>query len=372
MKKRNNPLLSPLSWLYGLGVGLRNFLFNQGVLKQQSYPIPLICVGNITVGGTGKTPHVELLISILREHRRIAVISRGYKRKSRGLREVTLASTADEVGDEPKQIKQKYPEVRFIVDGNRRRAMDYLLALPEVERPEVVLLDDGFQHRYVHPSFSILLIDAQRELHEDELLPLGGLREPATARYRADCIILTKCPHDMRPITLRIMQRNLALYPHQRIFFSRIDYQQPRAVRTLLGEAMPPLPQDAQVIALSGIASPQLFLAHIEEHYTLLDSLIYPDHHHFRPKDFATLIERWRELSQRHLGTPLYIICTEKDAVRLTDSLTELPQELVEHLYYLPIETQILYHPQEFHSMICKAANSLPRSLQTQGRAPLK
>ena len=332
MKKRNNPLLYPLSWLYGLGVGLRNFLFNQGVLKQQSYPIPLICVGNITVGGTGKTPHVELLISILRDHRRIAVISRGYKRKSRGLREVTLASTADEVGDEPKQIKQKYPEVCFIVDGNRRRAMDYLLALPEVERPEVVLLDDGFQHRYVHPSFSILLIDAQRELHEDELLPLGGLREPATARYRADCIILTKCPHDMRPITLRIMQR----------------------------------------IALSGIASPQLFLAHIEEHYTLLDSLIYPDHHHFRPKDFATLIERWRELSQRYLETSLYIICTEKDAVRLTDSLTELPQELVEHLYYLPIETQILYHPQEFHSMICKAANSLPRSLQTQGRAPLK
>ena len=235
MKKRNNPLLYPLSWLYGLGVGLRNFLFDQGVLKQQAYPIPLICVGNITVGGTGKTPHVELLISILREQRRIAVISRGYKRKSRGLKDVTLTSTADEVGDEPKQIKQKYPEVRFVVDGNRRRAMAYLLALPEAERPDVVLLDDGFQHRYVHPSFSILLIDAQRELHDDELLPLGGLREPATARYRADCIILTKCPHNMRPITLRIMQRNLALYPHQRIFFSRIEYQQPRSVRTLLG-----------------------------------------------------------------------------------------------------------------------------------------
>lgn len=372
MKKRNNPFLYPLSWLYGLGVGLRNFLFNQGIFKQQSYSIPLICVGNITVGGTGKTPHVELLISILRDQRRIAVISRGYKRKSRGLKEVTLTSTADEVGDEPKQIKQKYPEVRFVVDGNRRRAMAYLLALPEDERPEVVLLDDGFQHRYVHPSFSILLIDAHRELHEDELLPLGGLREPATARYRADCIILTKCPPDMRPITLRIMQRNLALYPHQRIFFSRIDYQKPRAVRALLGEAAPSLSHKVQVIALSGIASPQHFLDYVKEHYELLDRFIYPDHHHFRAKDFTTISERWQELSRRHSESPLYIICTEKDAVRLTDSLDELPRELVDHLYFLPIETQILYHPKEFNSMVCKAANSLPRSLQTQGRTPLK
>ena len=372
MKKRNNPLLYPLSWFYGLGVGLRNFLFDQGILKQQAYPIPLICVGNITVGGTGKTPHVELLISILREQRRIAVISRGYKRKSRGLKEVTLTSTADEVGDEPKQIKQKYPEVRFVVDGNRRRAMAYLLALPEVERPEVVLLDDGFQHRYVHPSFSILLVDAQRELHDDELLPLGGLREPATARYRADCIILTKCPHDMRPITLRIMQRNLALYPHQRIFFSRIEYQQPRSVRTLLGGEGMPLPDKARILALSGIASPQHFLGYVEEHYELVGRLVYPDHHHFRAKEFTTITQRWQELSEGHSDAPLYIVCTEKDAVRLTDSLDELPAALVAQLYFLPITTQILYHPQEFQTMICKAANSIPRSLQSQGHAPLR
>ena len=364
MKKSNNPLLYPLSWLYGLGVGLRNFLFNQGILKQQSYPIPLICVGNITVGGTGKTPHVELLISILRKQYRIAVISRGYKRKSRGLREVTLTSTAEEVGDEPKQIKQKYPEVRFVVDGNRRRAMRYLLALPEGERPEVVLLDDGFQHRYVHPSFTILLIDAQRELHDDELLPLGGLREPATARYRADCIILTKCPHDMQPIKLRIMQRNLNLYAHQEIFFSRIHYQQPRAVRTLLGGEGSSLPKDALVIALSGIASPGLFFSYLAERYELIDQLVYPDHHQFRRKDFTAISERWQELCEQHSGRPVYIVCTEKDAVRFTDSLGELPEELVKQLYFLPIETQILYKPQEFREMICKAAKSLPPSLQ--------
>ena len=264
----------------------------------------------------------------------------------------------------PSKSSRSIPRCASVVDGNRRRAMRYLLALPEEERPEVVLLDDGFQHRYVHPSFSILLIDAQRELHDDELLPLGGLREPATARYRADCIILTKCPHDMQPIKLRIMQRNLDLYAHQEIFFSRIHYQQPRAVHTLLGEAGSPLPKDALIIALSGIASPGLFFTYLGERYELIDQLVYPDHHQFRPRDFTAISERWQELCEQYSGRPVYIVCTEKDAVRFTDSLGELPEALVKQLYFLPIETQILYKPQEFRDMICKAANSLPPSLQ--------
>lgn len=364
MKRSNNPLFHLLSWLYGSGVNLRNFLFNQGILKQQTYPIPLICVGNITVGGTGKTPHVELLISILRSRHRIAVISRGYKRKTRGLQEVSLSSTVSEVGDEPKQIKQKYPEVRFVVDGNRRRAMAYLMSLPPHERPEVVLLDDGFQHRYVHPSFSILLVDAQRELHEDRLLPVGDLREPSIARYRADCIVLTKCPKDMQPITLRIMQRNLALYPHQRIFFSRIDYQKPRAVCTLLGEEGTPLEEGARLLGLSGIASPEPFFAYLREHYELVDTLVYRDHHHFRDRDYEAILSAWRQARASKPSEPLYILCTEKDAVRLTDHFRELPTELQQALYYLPIETQILYRPEEFRQMIEKVAIALPHSLR--------
>lgn len=364
MKQSRNPLLYLLSWLYGLGVGLRNFLFSQGLLKEQSYPIPLLCVGNITVGGTGKTPHVELLIAILRSEHRIAVISRGYRRKSRGLREVTLESTVAEVGDEPKQIKLKYPEVRFVVDGNRRRAMRYLMSLPEEERPEVVLLDDGFQHRYVHPSFSILLVDASRELHEDALLPLGGLREPATARYRADCIILTKCPQDMSPIQLRIMQRNLALYPHQKIFFSRIQYLPTRPLGSLLGEGATSLPEGAAVLALSGIASPRPFLEHLGEKYKLIGQLTYKDHHLFTPSDLRHLEESWRRARAEVSEGALYLLCTEKDAVRLLDSYETLAEDFRSHLYYLPIDTEILFKPEDFSALIRKVALALPRSLQ--------
>ena len=168
----------------------------------------------------------------------------------------------------------------------------------------------------------------------------------------------------MQPIKLRIMQRNLDLYAHQEIFFSRIHYQQPRAVRTLLGESGSPLPKDALVIALSGIASPGLFFSYLAERYELIDQLVYPDHHQFRRKDFTAISERWQELCEQHSGRPVYIVCTEKDAVRFTDSLGELPEELVKRLYFLPIETQILYKPQEFREMISKAANSLPPSLQ--------
>lgn len=364
MQRHDNHLLLPVAWLYGAVVNLRNFLFNQRVLPQQAYPIPLICVGNITVGGTGKTPHVELLIELLSPSHRIAVISRGYRRRTHGLREVTLDSTVDEVGDEPKQMKHKFPEVRFIVDGNRRRAMAHLLALPEGERPEVVLLDDGFQHRYVRPSFSILLVDAQRELHTDRLLPVGDLREPATARYRADCIILTKCPEDMSPIQLRIMQRNLALYPHQRVFFSRISYAEPIALSAMCGGAEEQLPEGARVLAVSGIARPESFHSYLRGHYELVDAISYRDHHQFRPRDIEELRERYNELQQGKPDEPLYILTTEKDAVRLADHYDSLPEELRSALFYLPIRTQILYHPEQFAKMISTAACALPTALQ--------
>ena len=364
MKQSRNPFLYLLSLLYGAGVGLRNFLFNQGILKEQSYQIPIICVGNITVGGTGKTPHVELLISILRSRHRIAVISRGYGRKSRGLCEVTLDSTVSEVGDEPKQIKLKYPEVRFIVDGNRRRAIRHLFSLAPQDRPDVILLDDGFQHRYVHPSFSILLVDASRELHEDALLPFGRLREPTTARYRADCIILTKCSADISPIQLRIMQRNLALYPHQQIFFSRIQYLAPRPLRSLCEADERTLSGGVQVLALSGVASPAPFLSYLREQYELVDELIYRDHHLFTSSDLQEIERAWREAQAKTPAMPLYVITTEKDAVRLADSYASLAEDFCSHLFFLPITTEILFKPECFQQMIHKVAVALPRSLQ--------
>jgi len=372
-KRTNNPLLHLLSWLYGCGVGFRNFLFNQGVLKGETYPVPLICVGNITVGGTGKTPHIELIVSLLSPSYRIAIISRGYKRKSHGQRVVTRTSTVSEVGDEPRQLGLKYPHVRIIVDGDRRRAMRHLMSLPEGERPDVVLLDDGFQHRYVHPSFSILLVDAQRELHEDTLLPVGTLREPASARYRADCIVLTKCPSNLQPINLRIMQRNLALYPHQRIFFSRVIYRDPAPLASLERDSEhtahdsqhQTLPSGTSVIALAGIASPKPFYDYLERHYKVVSRITFQDHHNFRTKDLEHIRSVWqREQAIVGADEPVYIIATEKDAVRLFDLKQRLGDELTARVFYLPIATEILYNPEDFKKMIFQAAKALPSGLR--------
>lgn len=367
MQRRDNPLLKLCSLVYGAGVSLRNYLFNSGLLREHHYDIPLICVGNITVGGTGKTPHIELIIELLRPSYRLAVISRGYKRSSRGLQDVTPGASVQQIGDEPKQLSLKYPEVRLIVDGDRRRAMRYLMALPEAERPEVVLLDDGFQHRYVHPSFSILLVDASRELHEDALLPAGNLREPASARYRADCIIMTKCPEDMSPIQMRIMQRNLALYPHQQIFFSHICYHRPRRLRSLAGLASShrggELPDGVCLVALSGIAAPQSFHSYLESKYRLVERLVYPDHHSYRSRDLAAIAQRYEALRAQS-PDPLYLMTTEKDAVRLVELQDELPAELVDHLYYLPIRTEILYQREAFEQMLQRAASALPPALR--------
>lgn len=364
-KRRSNPLLHLLSWLYGVGVDIRNTLFDQGILKQKKYPIPLICVGNITVGGTGKTPHIELLLNLLTPEHRVAVISRGYKRQSHGLQIATASSTVQQVGDEPRQIALKYPHVQVIVDGNRRRAMKFLLAQPAEHRPEVVLLDDGFQHRYVQPSFSILLVDASRELHEDALLPVGSLREPASARYRADCIILTKCPVDLQPIDLRIMRRNLALYTHQDIFFSRIAYQEARPLRNLKQPVDEILPFGAPVIAVAGIASTGLFFEDLKRYYKVMATVAFHDHHNFRPSDFKHIRDVWeREQAFAGIAQSVSIVCTEKDAVRLMDLEPKLDDELAERIFYLPITTEILFKPEDFRKMILQAAKALPPSLQ--------
>ena len=251
--------------------------------------------------------------------------------------------------------------------------MRHLMSLPEGERPDVVLLDDGFQHRYVHPSFSILLVDAQRELHEDTLLPVGTLREPASARYRADCIVLTKCPSNLQPINLRIMQRNLALYPHQRIFFSRVIYRDSAPLASLVRDsehtAHDPqhqtLPSGTSVIALAGIASPNPFYDYLERHYKVVSRITFQDHHNFRTKDLEHIRSVWqREQAIVGADEPVYIIATEKDAVRLFDLKQQLGDELTARVFYLPIATEILYNPEDFKKMIFQAAKALPSSLR--------
>jgi tetraacyldisaccharide 4'-kinase len=198
-----NKKLLCLSWLYGLGVGIRNLLFEMGILKSRSFSTPVISVGNITVGGTGKTPHVEYLVRLLKPHYQVAVLSRGYKRKSSGFVLSDENTPMPMIGDEPFQIKQKFPDVVVAVDRKRTRGISKLIAGEGGVDIDVVLLDDAFQHRYVNPGVNILLVDYHRLVIYDRLLPAGRLREPVEAKNRADIVIITKCPKDLKPMVPR-------------------------------------------------------------------------------------------------------------------------------------------------------------------------
>ena len=189
-----NKWLLPVSWLYGLGVRLRNKCFEWGILKSRSFSVPIISVGNITVGGSGKTPHVEYLVEMLKDKVRVAVLSRGYKRKSKGYQLASPLSTVSDIGDEPLQMKKKYPNVHVAVDANRCEGIDRLTQDDETKDTDVILLDDAYQHRYVKPGINILLVDYHRLIIYDKLLPAGRLREPKDGKRRADMVIITKCP----------------------------------------------------------------------------------------------------------------------------------------------------------------------------------
>ncbi len=362
MLTRCTPLLRPLALLYGAVVRVRNVLFDIGVLPSQSYDVPVICVGNITVGGTGKTPHVEYILSLLTPRYRVAVLSRGYKRQTRGLVDATDSSRVQDIGDEPMQLKLKYPSIRLVVDGNRRRAMSYLMSLSPSERPEVVVMDDGMQHRYVRPSCVILLMDSNRPILEDRMLPEGSLREKASARYRADILIATKCRTDLSPIEQRLMERSLGLFSHQKMFFSSMRYLPPRLLSSLgaRGEQVEivPIPRHTPLLLITGIARPEPLEEHLRGRYEIVDRRIYPDHHNFTASDIQELNATFAHLSQQSTR-PLCALCTEKDAVRLWDLRAQLSQALLEHLYYLPIEVKVLGQTRELERQILLAAKAL-------------
>lgn len=377
-------LLRPLAWLYGLGVWLRNLAFDYGLLRVHDYPIPIICVGNITVGGTGKTPQVEYILRRLTPHYRVAVISRGYKRRTKGQIIAQVDSPAADIGDEPKQLKLKFPEVTLVVDANRRRAMKYLLALPETERPEVVVMDDGLQHRYIRPTYSMLLMDATRPFTDDHLLPEGRLREPSSARFRADCIVVTKCSPTLSPIQQRIEGRALALRPHQRVFFSCIDYQPLRSLTELIGggSSQPAASlshrvtgtgrlgaeeQRSPVLLIVGLGNPQPFIAYAAQHYDVVERCLFADHHDFKRRDIKAIVDLATRRLEQH--PHLTILTTEKDAMRLIEHREEIPSHIIERMYYLPIVTKILGgEAAELDRILHRVARSRPGSLQTMIR----
>ena len=225
-----NEWLLPLSWLYGLGVRFRNWLFDVGIKKSQAFDIPVISVGNITVGGSGKTPHVEYLVRLLKDKARVAVLSRGYKRKGKGFILADENTTMEEIGDEPFQMHRKFPDVAVAVEKKRVKGIELLQENPATKDVEVIVLDDAFQHRHVKPGINILLVDYHRLFIYDKLLPAGRLREPVSGKRRADIVIVTKCPKDLKPMEYRVLTKALDLFPYQGLYFTTINYRAPQYV----------------------------------------------------------------------------------------------------------------------------------------------
>ena len=331
-----NKKLRPLSWLYGLGVGFRNFLFETGILKSQTYATPVISVGNITVGGTGKTPHVEYLIRLLKDKTNLAVLSRGYKRKSSGFVLADNNTTIYDIGDEPFQMKQKFPNITVAVDKKRTRGINRLIKGEAGKDIDVILLDDAFQHRYVTPGINILLVDYHRLIIYDELLPSGRLREGAGSKNRADIVIITKCPVNMKPMEFRVLTKAMALYPYQQLYFSTYTYE---GLERLDGQectgGLESL-ADKHVLLVTGIASPEQMKLDLQSYAKDIRPLAFADHHQFKEKDIRLINETFSELP-----SPKCIITTEKDAVRLR-TVEGLRDEVLQHFYVLPIRIKLM------------------------------
>ena len=336
-----NKKLLPLSWLYGLGVGFRNLLFEMGILKSRPYSTPVISVGNITVGGTGKTPHVEYLIRLLKDRAKVAVLSRGYKRKTCGFVLAGDDATVRTIGDEPYQMKTKFPDITVAVDKKRTRGIEKLTSGDYVKDIDVILLDDAFQHRYVKPGINILLVDYHRLIIYDKLLPAGRLREPVVSKNRADIVIVTKCPKDLKPMEFRVITKAMSLYPYQQLFFSTHEFETlrpvfPTAPNAEITQTLSESLADKNVLLLTGIASPEQMLIDLKNYAKEVTPLAFSDHHDFKKKDVDRINEAFNALP-----SPKLIVTTEKDETRLKQ-VEGLSDEVKSRLYVLPIKIEIL------------------------------
>ncbi len=328
--------LYPLSILYGVVVYIRNFLYDYKMLKSTDFDIPVISIGNITAGGTGKTPHTEYLVNLLKKHVQVVTLSRGYKRKSKGFVLVETDSDVHQVGDEPLQIKRKFPDVTVAVDENRVHGIKKLLQA-EIQ-PDVILLDDAFQHRRVNPGINILLIDYNRPVDADHLLPLGRLRERKYQQRRANIVIYTKCPNEITPIRRRIIMKEVNLRPYQSLYFTTMTYGDPVAVFPEQAVPMPSIHEkQISTIMLAGIASPGQFRDYISSKTSLVDELIFGDHHRYTEKDLKAIDQKF-EFYREH--SP-FILTTEKDAMRLRGE-NRLSPQVKAHLYYVPVGINFL------------------------------
>ena len=346
--------LFPFSLLYGLIVIVRNYLYEKDVLKSVSFNLPVISVGNLIVGGTGKSPMVEYLIRLLQDNYKMATISRGYKRKTKGYILATPGTTALDIGDEPMQFYSKFPGIPVAVGEERIEAIPQLLQdFPETN---VIVLDDAFQHRKIHPGLNILLTECNNLFTRDFFLPTGDLRDQRSSYKRADIIVVTKCHPFMSLDEKAAITNEIKPMPHQQIFFTTILYNQPYHIFT---KQIRTINFFDEVLLVTGIANTTPIKTYIVNQAKTYNELCFSNHHIYTIDDLKEIRKRFNEINDDYK----IIVTTEKDAVRLLkfkDELIDLP------LFVLPVEHRFLFgDTHHFNSLITGFINHFPFNTET-------
>ncbi len=326
-------ILLPFSWFYGLTTDIRNYLYDKGLYKSTAFDLPIINVGNITVGGTGKSPQVEYLIRLLKAKYKIATLSRGYGRKTKGFILADNTSNAEIIGDEPMQFYQKFNNKIIVTVGEQRvEAIEQILQ----QKPdtEVIILDDAFQHRAVKPSFNILLIDYNRPIDEDYPFPAGRLRERRHGAKRSDLVVITKCPDGLTLEEQISLKNRLKPYLKENtpVLFTNILYGNPLNCRSESEE----FDVTKKTLLVSGIAKPELFEVYCQKNFQVINHLIFKDHHHYNESDLTSI-----SIQKQQESPDFTVLMTEKDMVKFRPLLNhDLLKDIL--LFYLPIEIGFL------------------------------
>lgn len=333
-------LLFPFAVLYDGVTSVRNTFYNKGFFKSTRFEIPVIAVGNLSVGGTGKTPQIEYLIRLLQDSYKVAVLSRGYKRKTEGFILLNDQHSAEDVGDEPLQFYKKFPKVSVAVDANR---VNGIQQLKTKINPDIVLLDDAYQHRKVEASFYVLLTKYDDLYSEDFVLPTGNLRESRRGAKRANVIVVTKCPETLSETEQKRIVQKLKPEANQSIFFSTINYQERTKGNQQL--SLDEL-KEYEILLITGIANPKPLLSFLEKQECKFEHLKFPDHHNFTTQEIEKIQTQFESLTSKKK----ILLTTEKDYMRLSDKISDLS--------YLEIESKLIAEKEDFDQQIAIAVNS--------------
>lgn len=333
-------LLFPFAVLYDIITSFRNLFYDNGIFKSEEFDIPVIAVGNLNMGGTGKSPQIEYLIKLLQKDKKVAVLSRGYKRKTSGFVLINEKHTALDVGDEPLQFFKKFSNIHVAVDANR---MNGIQRLQQEVNPDVILLDDAYQHRKVKASFYVLLTKYGDLYSNDFLLPTGNLRESSRGAKRANLIVVTKCPEYLSATEKQRIIKRLRTHSDQQVFFSTISYDEATsgATKVLVSDL-----QDHEVILVTGIANPKPLLDYLSAQGCSFEHFNFPDHHNFTKEDIRQIRNAFGSLE----SVTKILLSTEKDYMRLSQHCPDLS--------YLEIQSSFLENKNDFDKAILEATNS--------------